>query len=411
VTITGFAAGADDTAGASLARPAVNADTFASFPRFGAFDAYGSWYTAFGTKIVDMDSFVTAMAIPCARLGVPVLETAATLALRLATAYGVPLDVDAAVEFYVARGMTKPAADSTTAVTLSRTYPTAFATQAARTQTYVTGGLVPSALVATRWPWSAGYKANGGSLGTAMPSGYFLDPRTLTPPTALLPVVANVGATLPTVSIRVAVSGKRYLSIDASTNPWAIGGLKPDGNAVIGTAFTSTTPSFGGTALAAAPAAVMTAGLSGIRYTSVSWVGCAFHNSTCLASESGAKQGFPWAGFYCGGAAVTGTAPMDNAGTKGKLVWDLGKANGEAYSGTASYVTAAVNNVLMWTPLKGTDPADRETLHAFTLVVDNLAGATGFAGQLVDWVQLYQNGVKLTMDSVTSSTLYTVYST
>jgi hypothetical protein len=63
----------------------------------------------------------------------------------------------------------------------------------------------------------------------------------------------------------------------------------------------------------------------------------------------------------------------------------------------------------MWTPLAGTDPLDRETLHAFTLVVDNLNGETGFAGRLGGWVQLLQNGVQLPMGAVSSSTMYTAY--
>jgi len=106
---------------------------------------------------------------------------------------------------------------------------------------------------------------------------------------------------------------------------------------------------------------------------------------------------------------------MDNLATTGKIVWDIGKANGETYSSTAKYVTGLAgepNNVIMWTPLPGTDPADRETLHIFTLRVNNSVGVLtneDGSARLDQWVSLFQNGTQLEMSAVQSTTLCTIY--
>lgn len=404
IKIDGFSnfSGTTDTTTNYLGRGTAGTTTFACYPRFGAFNAYSSGYNTGSGVITDMASFLTATASVCAGLGIPMLETASTLAPRLLASYAMPLDANAAISYYASSGMTVNEGTKISTYTVS--YPTAFLKNFMRSQTFSTTNLVPIALYQSRYPWS-GYNTISGSANSSLPSGFFVDPS------SGLPILGNNVGTPPPVTISYTSSGKKYVSVDASTIAWTIGGIRGTGTP----ATPYSTAAFGGTLfdITNTGTALMTPALESIKYTAVSWVGCAFHNNMCLAPITGAKQSFIWSGFYCGGsvAAASGLLSTYHATTGGKIVWDLATANGEtpAY-GVASYVTYAAppHNVLMWTPLAGTDPTDRETMHMFTMLINNQASITDNAS-IDTWVQLYQNGVKLERVAAISTNLRATY--
>jgi hypothetical protein len=316
-------------------------------------------------------------------------------------------DADSAIEFARTKSLT--VTDGTT-VTLGTTLPTA-ALNAATSLSY-SSGLTPIATVATPWPWS-GYVATDNISGSQqVPMGYFSD---MSASGGGLPIVANNGTSLPAVTIKDSVSGKKYLVVDpTASKTWVLGGI-PTGSAGFAQA------SFGGTVIAGggSPATLMGNALSSFRSTMVSWVGCAFHNQTCLQAPNGVSQTFPWVGFYLGSGAAQSSGVMGNSsslgvGTNKVIAWDIGQANGTLTwsSSTGGLVTSTAlegstaHNVLMWYPLAGTDPADRSTLHVFTLCVDNQAGGNQVldSATVGNWVRLYQNGVKLTLASTVSAT-------
>jgi hypothetical protein len=405
VQITGFGYGASDNT-SSLARPIYERDTFASFPRFGAFNAYGNGSVVDGTQLNSMTNFIKATETIVNNLGIPMIETSATLAERLMRTYGMPLDAEAAISFYTSRTPAMTVTDGT-AITFSRTYPTNLINSSGRSQSYTHTSLNPIANVATRWPWSGYKKINNSSLNE-LPSGWFVDPRAAFG----LPIIANNNSALPGVIIRESASKRRYVYIDARTNAWVVGGIRADTNGLTNTPFITNSVQFGGTTLENDASTLVTSSLNDIKYTSISWVGSSFSNTSCFdTTNTVARQGFVWSGFYLGGSSVTSTAPMDISATLGKIVWDISKANGETYSSSATYVTGTPNNVLMWTPLAGTNPLDRTTMHVFTLVINNrIGGSVALTNSNIgDWVALYQNGVKLTMSSITSTNIFTQY--
>ena len=401
--ITGFGVGAADAA--SKARSLAGTNTFASYPRFGAFNAYGSG--KYGNAAAFVDDFATANY---ANFGIPTLEVAATLGTRLAVAYGMKLDADAAIKFVGDRSL--PVTDGATVAIRTTTYPAAL--NAATVINYTTGstGLDPIATVATPWPWS-GYTATSLSGTSALPMGYFSD---MTATGVGLPIVANnSSASLPAIKIKHSVTSKKYLVIDPTGKTWTIGGIA---SGAVASPYTTTAASFGGTAVAGAstPATLMTSAIGTIRYTTVSWVGCAFHHQTSFAAQSALGQTFPWVGFYLGSgiaqSGLMGNTTNLGVGTNKVIVWDIGAASGVAWSSAAGLITNGVlnsstaHNVLMWTPLAGTDPADRETMHVFTLSIDNQAAAVTSNATADAWVRLYQNGVKLALaNSISAGTI------
>ena len=402
--ITGFGVGAADAA--SKARATAGTNTFASYPRFGAFNAYGSG--KYGNAAAFVADFATANGY--ANFGIPTLEVAATLGTRLAVAYGMKLDADAAIKFVGDRSL--PVTDGATVAIRTTTYPAAL--NAATVINYTTGstGLDPIATVATPWPWS-GYTATSLSGTSALPMGYFSD---MTATGVGLPIVANnSSASLPAIKIKHSVTSKKYLVIDPTGKTWTIGGIA---SGAVASPYTTTAASFGGTAVAGAstPATLMTSAIGTIRYTTVSWVGCAFHHQTSFAAQSALGQTFPWVGFYLGSgiaqSGLMGNTTNLGVGTNKVIVWDIGAASGVAWSSAAGLITNGVlnsstaHNVLMWTPLAGTDPADRETMHVFTLSIDNQAAAVTSNATADAWVRLYQNGVKLALaNSISAGTI------
>jgi len=427
VTITGFGVGANDSASLSHGDATT---TFASYPRFGAFNAYGAGATVGGHTLNSIGEFILGTASIITGLDIPMVETAASLGQRLAVAYGMPLDAAAAIAFYAASPRSMTVTDGTVVTpSTTRTVPTTFLTSAMRTASISNTSIPPFAHIGTGWPW-AGYKTINGlggssGFGTELPSGYFFDPTG-----SGLPIVAN-NFTVPSgianymMTIRESASNRKYLYFESDAQAFYIGGLRQDGTGLAGTPFaSSTSPQFGGTLVDAAPSRdLMTSALSAIRYTAVSWVGSGLRNVSQRGSTLSHNQGFVWNGFYLGGDALS-TGLMGIAGTTNKIVWDIAEANGEQPSawaiGDATYITnaQAPHNVLMWTPLAGTDPADRETMHVFTLVIDNRADPDNSRtlsdaltnSTIRDWVSLYQNGVKLVMSNVNSTNIYTQYS-
>jgi hypothetical protein len=399
--ITGFNVGPASADSGIKAR----SGTFAYAPRFGMFNAYGS--TAYGNANAFVGAFTNT---DYTNFGIPQLETAATLGPRLALAYGMRFDADSAIEFARQKG-SLTVTDGTT-VTLGATLPAAALN--ARTALDYTSGLTPIATVATPWPWS-GYVATDNLSGSQqVPMGYFSD---MSASGGGLPIVANNGTSLPAVTIKDSVSGKKYLVVDpTASKTWVLGGI-PTGSA----GFASGQASFGGTVIAGvgSPATLMGNALSSFRSTMVSWVGCAFHNQTCLQAPNGVSQTFPWVGFYLGSGVAQSSGVMGKdasnfgVGINKVIAWDIGQANGTLTwsSSTGGLVTSSAlngttaHNVLMWYPLAGTDPADRSTLHVFTLCVDNQASDANLTSSNVgNWVRLYQNGVKLTLASTVSET-------
>jgi hypothetical protein len=394
IEITGFGVGAADAS--SKARASA---TFASYPRFGAFNAYGL------SKYADTAAFLAATTqTHYDNFGIPTIETAATLGIRLALAYGMKLDADAAITYAGTRGLT--VTDTTVVTPTVVTYPAA-QNASSLTSTYWTAGITPMATIATPWPWSGYKNSTLASAGGELPMGYFSDMTTAT--SVGLPIVATTSAAnLPAIKIKWSVTRKKYLLIDPTGKTWIIGGIPKEG-------FVSNSASFGGTVIdgMSTPTALMGSALAGFRSTTVSWVGCAFHNQTCFQGPSTYGQTFPWAGFYLG-SGVAQTGVMGNASSLGVginkvIVWDIGQANGATWSSTAGLVTngalnsSTAHNVLMWTPLAGTDPADRETMHVFTLCVDNQASAVTTNATANAWVRLYQNGVKLELANTISA--------
>ena len=218
---------------------------------------------------------------------------------------------------------------------------------------------------------------------------------------------------MPGTIIKVSPANKKYVYINAASNSWVIGGIKGVGNPV--TPF-GASPSFRGTILDTTPAALMTSSIQSKNYTAISWVGCAFHNQTCLAPMTGAKQSFVWSGFYLGSGTPQSSVTLmnsSNINTSKVIVWDIALANGETplYS-SDTYITNTVapHNVLTWTPLIGTNPDDRNTLHVFTMLINDDLTIASDGINIDSWVQLYQNGIKLTRaNSITGTNLRTVY--
>ena len=435
VSITGFATGgAELTASSVLSRGTAGADAFASFPRFGAFNAYVSGSSVGGHTVDSMAKFFLGTAGIITSLDIPMVEKPETLGPRLAMAYGMPLDAAAALAFYATRGMN--VADGTVVTPSStRTAPTTFLTPVMRTQSIANTSIPPLSHIGTGWPW-AGYKSINGQAGpsgygTELPSGWFGDPTGTG-----LPIVGNsfgvpLGSDTQQATIRESASKRKYVYFDVRAEAMYICGVRSDTNALQSTPFaSSTSPQFGGTLVdAGASQALMTSALSAIRYTAVSWVGSPFGKDGGFATAGADDthgQGFMWRGFYLGGDTVSGFAGLmkDYTSTLNKIVWNIAEANGETPTATAwtvaTYITnaAAPHNVLMWTPLAGTDQADRETMHVFTLVIDNQAAPDNTRtlsdaltnSTIRDWVSLYQNGVKLVMSNVDSTNIYTQYS-
>ncbi len=475
IQIDGFNVFATDT-GTYLGRGTSGTDTFANYPRFGVFNAYSYGFDTGTGPITSMSTFIQATSSICTGLGIPMIETSASLAPILTKAYGMPIDVNASFNYYT--GLTS--ADGTS-ITFNQSYPSSFLTPAARSRTYSNTNLTPIDLLSSKWPW-AGYKTINGSGSSILPSGYFVDP------TSGLSAIGNNG-TLPGAIIKVSPTSKKYLYINAGSNSWVIGGIKGAGNPL--TPF-GASPSFRGTiiptssitititssgTIATATAAsahsyssgdyvsitgaaqtgynliaiitvpsgstttftytiasaltspatgtinciswkpLMTSSIPSINFTAISWVGCAFHNQTCLAPITDARQSFVWSGFYLGsGTAQSSPTLMNssNISTSKVIVWDIGFANGETpdYTSTTSYITnnASPNNVLTWTPLPGTDPTDRNTLHVFTLLINNAITIASDGNNIDSWVQLYQNGIKLTrVNTINGTNLRTVY--
>ena len=403
IQIDGFNAYVND-AGTYLGRGTSGTHTFANYPRFGAFNAYTNGFDTGSGTITNITSFISATTTICTGLGIPMLETNTNLAPVLSKAYGMPIDVNSSFNYY--NGLTST---NGTAITFSQGYPSAFLTPIARTRTYTNAGLTPIDLYSSNWPW-AGYALNNGSGSDKLPSGYFVDP------TSGLPAIGN-NSTLPGTIIRVSPANKKYVYINAVSNGWVIGGIKGGVSTPV-TPF-GASPSFRGTILDTTPSTLMTSSIRSINYTAISWVGCAFNNKTCLAPMTGAKQSFIWSGFYLGsGTAQASPALMTNTyiGNSKVIVWDIGLANGDSITGSsyssATYITnnSGPNNVLTWTPLVGTNPDDRNTLHVFTLLINNnvIIGTDG--ANIDNWVQLYQNGKKLTRTNIINATnLRTVY--
>jgi hypothetical protein len=406
IKIDGFSnfSGTTDIPVNYLGRGTVGSTTYACYPRFGAFNAYSTLYDTGTGQITNMSSFLLATASVCTRLGIPMIETSSTLSTRLLTSYAMPLNADAAIAYYASSGTGMTVNEGTVISTYTVTYPTTFLKNFTRSQTFLNTNLVPIALYQSRYPWS-GYNTTSGPANGSLPSGFFVDPS------SGLPILGNNVSTPPAVTIRFAASGKKYVSVDASTIAWTIGGIRGTGNPV--TPYNSA--AFGGTLfdLTNTGTALMTSAIAEIKYTAVSWIGCAFHNNGCLLPVIGAKQSFIWSGFYCGGSVASASGLMNtyHSVTGGKIVWDLAAANGETTNYTsATYVTYASppHNILMWTPLPGTNPTDRDTVHIFTMLINNQASISNNAS-IDSWVQLYQNGVKLSRVSVQSTNLRATY--
>ena len=399
IQIDGFNVFATDT-GTYLGRGTSGTHTFANYPRFGAFNAYSYGFDSGSGAITSISSFITQTSTICSNLGIPMLETNTNLGPILTRAYGMPIDVNASFNYYT--GLTSP---DGTSITFSQTYPTTIL-RSARSRTYSESGLTPIDLYSSNWPW-AGYASNNGSASNQLPSGYFVDPI------SGLFAIGNNG-TLPGTIIKVSPANKKYVYINAASNSWVIGGIKGVGNPA--TPF-GASPAFRGTILDTTPADLMTRSIQSKNYTAISWVGCAFHNQTCLAPITNAKQSFVWSGFYLGsGTAQSSVTLMNssNINTSKVIVWDIALANGETPSySSATYITnnAGPHNVLTWTPLVGTNPDDRNTLHVFTLLINDDVTIASNGSNIDDWVQLYQNGIKLTRANTTIATnLRTTYS-
>jgi hypothetical protein len=364
--------------------------TFARLPRWGTLRTYGEGAFA------DMDAFVAATKDLVAGFGVSMYDPSA-VAATLAAAYGMHTDVSRAVAFYV---LCTPAFRGTgdTAVAITDyAYPASPHFNARRLPTYTASALAPTATFSMPWPWR-------GYTGT-QPSGYFGDHVTG------LPAVGNNTTSLPTVTIRASASGLPYLAVSQTAGKaWQIGGI-PSAIASGTGAF------FNGATLTADVIARLAASAAAIRYTAVSWVGCAFHSTASFASTQG--QSFVWNGFYCTPASAGGPAVLSGI-TGTYIVWDFSQACATAMQSPSATVianTGAVTNknVLAWTPLPGTDAADRTTMHIFTLRIDNTVGGTNLAGSPANiteanadaWVALFQNGTRLARAStIASSTLY-----
>jgi hypothetical protein len=370
-----------DSDGASLnARWRVGAN--ARLPRFGAFNAY---VDTFGG---DINAFVDSTREYVAKFGVSMYEPKA-VAATLAAAYGMKVDVSLAVAFYKKCGMI--ANPETTVVVSSTAYPSPATFNARALPTYSDTSLVPTALYSLPWPWR-GYNIS------PMPSGFFSDTVTG------LCAIGNNEANMPSVTIKQSVSGQPYLRIDPTGKAWQLGDV-PD---TFGTDVWFNGAKFGADMLAR-----MAISAAAIKYTAISWVGCAFHNTQCFASSR--PQSFIWNGFYCTPSNGTANPAVLNGLTGTLVVWDFQQAGGIVWQDTTKYVKNGLglpNNVIAWTALAGTDPTDRETMHIFTLRIDNTVNGTASPrlitqGNANDWVSLYQNGTKLARaNTIIDSTLY-----
>jgi hypothetical protein len=259
-----------------------------------------------------------------------------------------------------------------------------------------TDNLPAIATISTNWPWS------GYSYGTQS-SGYLFDPDSQ----CGLPLINNTGTPPNSIIIKKSNSNKNYIVINITNGKtWTMG-------LPLKAAFNPNSTSFGGTLLDSSTLSntnarlIMTNGVNAIKYTAISWVGCAFFNQTSFTPPPSNGQSFPWNGFYLGSGAAQGSPTlMTNTyiGNSNVIVWDIAQASGNSFNPASVFLknNAIADNVLMWTPLVGTNPNDRTTLHVFTLRINNTIGAIN-NGNVDNWVQLYQNGLKLSRVNVVES--------
>ena len=357
--------------------------TDARLPRFGALNAY-----VYGGSI---EAFVDETRAYVKSFGVSMYEPTA-VATTLAVAYGMHVDVSRAVAFYQRCGMLVGAGDTNVVYSASTGYPPSPNFNARELPSYSASSLLPTAVNSLPWPWR-GY--------SVPPSGYFGDPVT-----GLCAVGSKVDS-LPTVTIKTSAAGLPYLRIDPAGKEWQLGSVPSEFGADVW---------FNGARFDARVEARMVQSAAQIKYTAVSWVGSVFHNTACFKSTRG--QSLLWNGFYCTPAVGGGPAVLSGI-TGAYIVWDFTAACESAMqspSGSVVQNTGVVSNknVIAWVPLAGTSPTDRETMHVFTLRIDNTVNGTNGAtpaniveSNVDQWVALYQNGVRLVRaTTIAASKLY-----